>query len=242
MKAILLAAGKSSRITSKINNIPKPLIEINGKPILQYNIEMLKRYGIDDLIINTHYKKESIKERFGNGNKFGVNIQYIDEEILLGTAGTIKSLEDMLKGPFLVVYADNLTKINIKELIDYHYKKKRLITIAIYDYFKTPNSKIASGKIIIDEDMDIVKFIETSDLPTEFMKYVNAGIYVAEPELINYIPNKIPCDFSKDVFPKLLEQKIKMQTYILSGFCYGMDTLRSLNITKRSMEVKYDNI
>ena len=114
MKAILLAAGKSSRITSKINNIPKPLIEINGKPILQYNIEMLKRYGIDDLIINTHYKKESIKERFGNGNKFGVNIQYIDEEILLGTAGTIKSLEDMLKGPFLVVYADNLTKINIK--------------------------------------------------------------------------------------------------------------------------------
>ena len=71
MKAILLAAGKSSRITSKINNIPKPLIEINGKPILQYNIEMLKRYGIDDLIINTHYKKESIKERFGNGNKFG---------------------------------------------------------------------------------------------------------------------------------------------------------------------------
>ena len=111
MKAILLAAGKSSRITSKINNIPKPLIEINGKPILQYNIEMLKRYGIDDLIINTHYKKESIKERFGNGNKFGVNIQYIDEEILLGTAGTIKSLEDMLKGPFLVVYADNLTKI-----------------------------------------------------------------------------------------------------------------------------------
>ena len=118
MKAVLLAAGKGERLKPLTENLPKVMISINGKPILEYHIEMLANAGTTDVFINLHHLPEKIMEYFKDGKKWGLKIQYSYEPEILGTAGAVKKLEKELRpGPFLVIYGDNFLKINYRDFI-----------------------------------------------------------------------------------------------------------------------------
>ncbi len=229
MKALILAAGLGSRL--KLENIPKPMYEINGKPILEHNILLLKKHGILNICITLHYMGDVIKTYFGDGKKWGVNIQYSDEKELLGTSGALKNISWFIdKEPFLVIYGDNYTDINISEMIKFHKSAESIATIALFDPKKSLNSGIAGGVVILDKNNNIQSFIEGKG--DKVNGYVNAGVYVLESKILDMIPNRFPSDFGKDIFPKLLNEGFLLRGYITSSFVLAIDTKEALTNTE----------
>jgi len=131
MKALFLAGGLGTRLRPLTNNLPKPMVPIMGKPLLERNIENLKRFGIDEIVLSTCYKPAKIQKYFGDGSRFGVKISYICEDEPLGTAGAIKNAERFFNDTFLVFNADILSDFDISEMIKYHREKGALATIAV---------------------------------------------------------------------------------------------------------------
>lgn len=230
MKAIILAAGLGKRLG--LENIPKPMYKINGKPILEYNILLLKNHNIKDICINLHYKGEIIKEYFGDGNKWGVKIEYSPEEKLLGTSGAVKNIEGFFdREPFFVIYGDNYTNIDLTNMLNSHHQMKPTATIAMFDPKKVPNSDIAGGVITMDENNTITSFIEGKE--SKASRYVNAGVYVLESEVLGMIPKDTYSDFGNDIFPKLLRDKKLMKGYLTNSFVFAIDTKEALERAKK---------
>ena len=205
MKAVLLAAGRGERIRDVVDTVPKPMIEINGKPILQQNVEWLVRFGVTDLYINLHHLPDVIKSHFGDGSQWDANIRYSYEEHLLGTAGaTRKIADDYWKAadePFLVVYGDNLlSEFDLTAILDFHQASSGIGTICLYHRDDVSQSGIA----VLDQSSRIVRFLEKPSPAEAISHWVNAGIYVLEPEILRHIPKEQPYDFGRDVFPNVL--------------------------------------
>jgi len=218
MKAIILSAGKGTRIRELAPDKPKVLMEILGKPMIEWNIELLRKYEVKDIAINTHYLADKIKDYLGNGEKFGVKLRYSYEPELLGTSGALNNFRAFFDSSFFVLYGDNLTDLNLTEMMDYHKKKKGLGTLFVY---KEPlvDEKTTPGVIILNEDGKIQRIIEK---PTDAeiveinkispdKKFMNSGIYILENKILDLIPAGFS-DFSKNIFPKIME------TYELYGF------------------------
>lgn len=240
MKAIILAAGLGSRLGLK--GKPKPLYEINGKPVIEHNILLLKSHGVKEIIINLHYKGDLIKNYVQNGSKWGVNVQYSLEEKLLGTAGAVRNVEWFFDGePFFVVYGDNYTNINLTDMMNFHLLHKPIATIAVFNPDRVLNSGIAGGFVKINEDNTLTSFKEGND---RIDGLVNAGVYILEKEVLDKIPHNMFSDFGKDIFPKLLEEGCIVRTFIMEGFVFAIDTEEALAKTIKlagSREDKYDN-
>lgn len=230
MKALILAAGIGSRLGL---DIPKPMYEIEEKPVLEHNILLLKKYGIKDIVINLHYRPEIIKEYFEDGKKRGVNISYSYEEELLGTSGAVKKVNLFEDEVGLIVYGDNFTDINLKEMLEAHNESKPYATIALFDPNKNVNSGIAGGKVNIDNNRKIISFTEGSDNSSN--GYVNAGIYVLDQKIFDIIPEGVS-DFGKDIFPKLLESNKTIKGYITDSFVLAIDTKEALASTQEQIK------
>jgi len=160
VKALFLAGGLGTRLRPITNDLPKPMVPIMGKPLLERNIEKLKSYGIDEVVLSTCYKPHKIDKYFGDGKKFGVKISYITEDKPLGTAGAIKNAEELLSDTFLVFNADILSDIDIANMIRFHKEKGALATIAVT---KVDNPS-AYGVIEHDDDNFITAFKESLSL------------------------------------------------------------------------------
>lgn len=203
MKAIILAGGKGTRLGKLTEEIPKPMLRLVGKPLMEYHVELLKRYGITNIFITVNYLKDAIIEHFGNGEKFGVNIQYFEETQPLGTVGGVKALENQLSDDFLVIYGDVMVEMDIKKLIDFHKIKRSLATLVLH-----PNDHpYDSDLVAVDKDDRVTAFIPK---PHEDGKYyanlVNAGVYILNKKVLQFIePNK-KSDFGSDIFPGLVNQ------------------------------------
>ena len=197
MKALILSAGKGTRLGEITEEIPKVMVDVAGKPCLQYNIELLKKYGITDIAINTHHFPEQIKDYFRDGSKFGVKIRYSYEEELLGTSGSLNNFKDFFNETFVVVYGDVIHQTNLKEMADLHKQKNALATLALDD------REFKGGAVILDGEK-VMEFIEKpkQDLPNSF---ANSGIYIMEPEVLEFIPEGFS-DFGFDILPKLLKE------------------------------------
>lgn len=221
MKAVILCAGEGSRLRPFTKRMPKPMISIAGQPILEYNIRLLARHGIRELVINLHHCPEVVKDYFGDGRAWGVSITYSYESVLLGTAGAVKEIESFLDETFLVVYGDNLTTCNIKRLCTFHYLKGGVGTIALF-YRENP---IASGIAELGEKDQIVRFLEKPDPDDVFSHWVNGGLLVLEPEVLTYIPEGQPSDFGRDVFPALLATGLSLYGYRMRDGLWWVDTL-----------------
>lgn len=231
MKAILLAAGKGERLRSILKTIPKPMVKVYGKPILEHNIEWLKSYGITDLYINLHFLPEKIRNYFNNGRKWGVKINYSYEPELLGTAGAVKKIARELwgwesknfssdMGTFLVVYGDNLLKYNLKEIIDFHFQKKGIATIVLYEKDDVSQSGIA----VLSDKGRIIKFIEKPKAEDAISNLVNTGIYVLNSEILSYIPDEGFTDFGNDIFPAIIKGRGDLYGFISKGSLIAIDT------------------
>lgn len=229
MKAILLSAGLGSRLRPLTYTTPKQLLPINGKPLLSYHLESLYKYGVRDILINTHHLHEQIEE-FVNDNKErfkGLTIQTVFEKTLLGSAGTLKENKLFFKNEddFFVIYADNLTNINYNSLFGIHKDKGGVVTIASY-VEEFPESK---GIISFDENDRVLKFIEKPKPDQIISKYANAGIYVVNKKIFEYLNSleKMPLDFGFDVFPYLLDKNEDMYIYKMNEFLLDIGTLES---------------
>ena len=193
--AFILAGGKGTRMRPFTYELPKPLIPVQGRPLLQHILDLLRKYEIRDIIISTGYMCDKIKEYFGNGSKFGLDITYIEEKEELGTAGALNMSKDLLKDTFIMFNGDILANIDLHDLIDFHSRNEGLATIAL-----TPVDDPSRFGVADLKGDRIMKFVEKPK--THISNLINAGVYVLEPEVINYVP-KGRAMMETDVFPKL---------------------------------------
>jgi mannose-1-phosphate guanylyltransferase/phosphomannomutase len=208
MHAIILAAGKGERLRGIVDIVPKPMVRIDGKPILHHNLEWLKRHDINDIYINLHHLPEVITGYFGDGTKFGVTITYSYEEHLLGTAGAVRKIASSLwrrstydRGrPFLVIYGDNRLDYNLWDMLAFHETHKGIGTIAFHRLADVSQSGIA----VLDGDGRIARFIEKPMPDEQVSNLVNTGLYVLERDILEYIPPGRHVDFGLQVFPQVL--------------------------------------
>jgi len=206
MKAIILAAGKGERLAEITKLIPKPMITYDGKPILQYNIEMCLKFGIRDIFINTHHYAEQIKDYFEDGNKFNVHIEYSYEDKMLGTSGALNNFKQHLKiNPFFVIYGDQFSEFDLNLLIKKYNKNDCFASIA----FHYREDVFHSGVAEFDEDGRIKRFIEKPKEGESNSHWVNAGIYYLNPRIFEYIPQGFS-DFGRQIFPELLKKDLPL--------------------------------
>ena len=214
MKAIIMAGGFGTRLRPLTCIIPKPLVPMLNKPIMEHIVELLKRYDFKDVIMLLHYQGDLIKNYFEDGKDLSVNIEYIDDPEDKGTAGSVKNAKASLKNTFLVVSGDILTDFDLSQALDFHKAKKSLFTIVL-TRVKNP---LEFGIVITKEDGSIEKFLEKPGWGEVFSDTINTGIYIIEPEILNYIPDGKEFDFSKDLFPLLMEKGVPLYGYIAQGY------------------------
>ncbi|MBC7327689.1 NDP-sugar synthase [bacterium] len=214
MKAMILAAGVGSRLDPLTRNLPKPLVPIANKPVIEHIIESLREYGFRNIMINLHYLGEKIKDWLGDGEKWGVSLQYSFEKIPLGTAGGVKKVEDFFDGTFLVVGADDLCDIDLRRLLAYHQEKKAMVTIAL----SLVDDPSEYGVVLTNERGRVIAFLEKPRGERIPSNTVNTGIYIIEPEILQLIPKNEFFDFGKDLFPLLIDKKVPFYGYLALGY------------------------
>lgn len=225
MKAIILAAGTGERLKGVVDDIPKPMIKIKGKSILEHNIEWLKKFGIKEIYINLHHLPQVIQDSLRDGKKWRVKISYSYEPKLLGTAGGVREIIDKYwnsvdVSAFLVVYGDNLLNFDLNKIIEFHKLKRGMGTICLYRRQEISQSGIA----VINDNDKIIKFIEKPNLKETISNLINTGVYIFEPEILNYIPKDGVSDFGKDIFPEVIERKGKIYGIVMDGELIAVDT------------------
>jgi NDP-sugar pyrophosphorylase family protein len=222
MKAFILAGGKGLRLRPITNEIPKPMVLLQGKPILEHIIELFKKYDVKDILLSIGYKGEKIKEYFSGGAKFGVRIQYIEEnpEHPLGTAGPLLLAKDLLKETFVMTNADELKDIDLDEMYKLHKKSNAMATIAL-----TRVEEPSSYGVARLQGNKIIEFIEKPQKEEALSNLINAGLYVLEPEILKFIPNeKREIKIEKEIFPKIAKTG-KLFGYQFSGQWFDTGTL-----------------
>lgn len=236
MKAVLLAAGKGKRLKPLTDNIPKVMVPINGKPILEYHIVQLKKVEIKDIFINLHHLSEKIKNYFKDGRKWGVNILYSYEPEILGTAGAVKKLEKELgSDPFLVVYGDNLIEINYRKFIKYSENRDAIGTVAVFE----KEDVRGSGILDIGYRNRVLHFVEKPKSEEIFSHWASAGIFYFCQEIFDYIQPEFS-DLGFDVLPRVIKEGKKLYAYKLKDEVWGIDNpgiLKEL-IERKSVDAK----
>ena len=220
MKTVIMAGGKGTRISSIASDIPKPMIRINDKPVLQLEIESLKRQGFNDFIITISHLGYVIQEYFGDGLKFGVNIEYFNEEKPLGNAGALFELKEKLTEDFLLINGDVLFEFDANRFVRYHKEKGGLVTL-----FTHPNSHpYDSGLILTDKDNLVYQWLnKEDDRPLYYKNRVNAGIHILSPEVLKERPDKEKVDLDRDVLKPLCSKEC-MYAYDSTEYVKDMGT------------------
>ncbi|MGB9824894.1 MAG: sugar phosphate nucleotidyltransferase [Candidatus Hydrothermia bacterium] len=216
MKCIVMAGGFGTRIRPLTMNIPKPMLPLVNKPILERIITHLKKHGIEDVIMLLYFQPDAIKNYFGDGSDFNLRISYVVPSEDYGTAGACKIAEDYLQDEeqVLIISGDLLTDFDITRMKRFHDEKGALVTIGL----TRVQDPLQFGIVITDENARIVKFLEKPTWGEVFSDTINTGIYILEREVFDHIPKGVPFDYSKDLFPRLLEMGKPLFGYIGKGY------------------------
>lgn len=219
MKAVLLAAGKGERLGAVTSEIPKPMVPVSGKPVIEWNIWLCKKHGITDLFINLFHLPEVIRRHLGNGDRFGVSITYATEIELLGTAGGVKQFSAMLNNtPFYVVYSDNMSDCDLEAMHAHHVRREADMCIALFHQEDVRHSGVA----VLDDQDNILEFVEKPQIPPENC-WANAGIYLIEPYMLARIPEG-HSDFARDVIPGWIKDGYRVVGSKMEGGVVAIDT------------------
>lgn len=199
--AMILAAGSGTRLRPLTDRIPKCMIEVGGRPVLEHAINWLRRYGVDRLVINLHHQPQVLIDYFGDGARWNVQIRYsLEREAALGTAGGAKRAQAFFTQPFFVWYGDNLSTCRLDRLWELHRARNALATVAL----SRRDDVTQSGVAELDGAQRITRFIEKPpQLDAGLEPWVNAGIYLAEPALLEGVASDKVLDFGRDVFSVL---------------------------------------
>ncbi|MCX7738246.1 MAG: sugar phosphate nucleotidyltransferase [Hydrogenothermaceae bacterium] len=214
MKAVVMAGGFGTRIQPLTNSIPKPMLPIINAPMMEHIIRKLKSANITDIIVLLYFKPDVIQNYFKDGKDFGVNITYILPDDDYGTAGAVKKAQKHIDERFIVVSGDLVTDFDFNEIIGFHNAMSSKLTITL----TSVEDPLQFGVVITDKEGKILRFLEKPGWGEVFSDTINTGIYVIEPEILDYIPANIPFDFSKELFPKLMKEGITLYGYNAKGY------------------------
>jgi mannose-1-phosphate guanylyltransferase / phosphomannomutase len=214
MKAVVMAGGFGTRIQPLTHSVPKPMLPILNRPMMQHIIEKLRDAGIKDIVILLYFKPEIIRDYFGDGSEFGVNIEYVLPDDDYGTAGAVKCAEYFLNEEFIIVSGDLVTDFDLNEIIDFHKKKSSQLTITL-----TPVADpLQFGVVIASPEGKIQRFLEKPSWGEVFSDTINTGIYILHPDILDYIPENTNFDFAKDLFPALMKDQVTLWACSMKGY------------------------
>lgn len=236
MKMIIVAGGEGKRLRPLTNTIPKPMVEVNRKPILEHTLLHAKTYGITEFIFALCYLPEKITSYFGNGEKWGVHIEYIyeDPKKPQGSAGAIREAQKMIEGTFIVTYADILRDLNISKMIQSHHSNQAFVTINVYKrYGEDPKSMIT-----FDSENKITSFIERphKDQLKDNFVWANGSFYLFDPNIFEYIDKSKPCDFGTDIFPQLVNKSV--YAFPTTGYFIDIGTKEKLEKAEQTFALR----
>ena len=215
MRAVLMAGGSGTRLRPLTCDLPKPMVPVLNRPIAEHIVNLLRRHDIKEVIATLHYLPDVMRDYFQDGSDFGVQMTYaVEEDQPLGTAGCVKNISELLDDTFLVISGDSITDFDLKEAVRFHKGKGSKATLVLT---RVPNP-IEFGVVITDEEGNIKRFLEKPSTSEIFSDTVNTGTYILEPEVLDYLPANQEQDFSKDLFPLLLEKGEPMYGYVADGY------------------------
>lgn len=231
MKAVILAGGKGTRLRPLTCNIPKPMVPLLDRPVMEYTIELLKKHGITEIAVTMQHLPEVIRQYFGDGSEFGVRLHYFEEDTPLGTAGSVKNAEEFLDETFIVISGDALTDFDLSVAVAYHRDKQAIGTLLLTNV----ELPLDFGVVVTNEDGEITRFLEKPGWGEVFSDTVNTGIYILEPEIFQFFDRGIPYDFSNDLFPLLLMVGCPLYGYEARGYWSDIGNLTQYRQTQFDM-------
>ena len=232
MKAVILAGGLGTRLKPFTEVIPKPLLPIGEKSVLEIQIEHLKHYGFDEIFLATNYKSKYIQNFFGDGSNFGVKLSISKEEKPLGTVGPLTLVKDKLKEPFLVMNGDVLTLLNFKKMYDFAVAKETLLTVGIKEML-TP---FQFGNIYTDGDY-VSRIEEKPTIKTNIL----AGVYIFKPSVFDIIPNDTYYGMDT-LIEDMLAQNLKITKYDIEEYWLDIGRVDDFKEAQEVYEEKFNNL
>jgi mannose-1-phosphate guanylyltransferase/phosphomannomutase len=227
MKAMILAAGVGSRLDPLTRNVPKPMVPIVNRPVMEHIVELLKRHGFNEIMVNLYYLGEQIETHFGDGSRWGVRIHYSKEDRLWGDAGSVKRCEHFFDDTFVVIGGDDITDLDLTRLLRYHKEKRAIATIAL----SLVDDPSEYGIALLNERGRITRFLEKPRGEVIFSNAANTGVYVFEPEIFDLIPRGVTYGFGANLLPLLLEQRRPFYGFLTSSYWKDVGNLRTYQQT-----------
>jgi NDP-sugar pyrophosphorylase family protein len=241
MNAMILAAGLGTRLRPLTHNLPKPLLPVANRPLIHYNLLLLKKYGITDVVINLHHHAEKLRKALGDGSELGMQITYSEEPEILGTGGGLKKVSAFFANrSFILINADILVDINLDKVVEHHLKKKATATMILREDPEVDRW----GVIEADSQGRIHRILGKGDWSGEKLsKYMFTGIHVLEPKIFSYIPGN---GFSTiiDAYTEMIRKSERIFGYIMTGYWMDLGTPERyqkahLDIEKGTLKLSY---
>ena len=218
-----MAGGEGTRLRPLTSNVPKPMMPLANRPMMEHVVELLKRHGFDEIVVTVAFMANHIRNWFGDGSDFGVRMVYATEETPLGTAGSVRNAMDELTEAFLVISGDVLTDIDLTKIVAAHHEKQAMATIGLIRV----EDPLEFGIVITRDDGSIERFLEKPGWGQVFSDTINSGIFVLEPSIFDYIEPDRPVDFSSEVFPALLAGGKPLYGAVAEGYWEDVGNLES---------------
>jgi mannose-1-phosphate guanylyltransferase len=238
MKAMILAAGFGTRLRPLTHTVPKPMVPVLNRPLLERTIELLRSANILDIVVNVHHLPEQVIAHFGDGSKFGVNLHFSREEKILGTAGGIKAVQGFLDGgAFLAINSDIIVDIDLNRVLEFHRERGSCLTLVV----REDDSPKQYDPIEIQEDGRIVHFVGASSMnvPDATRRVMFTGIQVMEPEIFSRIPEGQFCGTTRDVFPEMVQEGLPVFGYLHQDYWIDMgNRAQYLQVHKDALDEK----
>jgi len=229
-QTIILAGGIGTRLRPLTNNLPKPMIPINRKPFLEYLIDLLKENGIEEVVLLLGYLPEKIKEYFGNGSKFGINIKYSIGDVSFETGKRIKNAEELLDDNFLLMYCDNYWPLNLKKLVKYHDNHNVLATVTIY----TNKDNFTKSNMEVDNQGYVILYDKSRK--EKNLSGVDIGFFIINKKILELMPDT-NFSFEKEILPKLIKKK-QLAGYLTEHRYYSIGNIERLPVTEKYLQPK----
>lgn len=233
MKAVILCGGLGTRMRPLTNTIPKPMIDINGKPMLEYLIILCKKHNITKIYLAGFYLFDVIRRYFQNGEKWGVQLFYSEEPKAMGSAGALKLLEQKLKETVVVLNGDVMTALNLSNMLIFHCEKKAETTILVHKSSHPYDSELVK----VDTDWRVKKFLPSPKPGDTFTNLTKSGTVILEPNILKSIPKATQYSIEKDLLPLLLHEKKKVYAYYSDEYSKDAGTLERLEQVKQEINL-----
>ena len=230
-QALILAGGLGTRLRTIVKDKPKPMVRIAGKPFLAYQLEFLRSFRVTSLILCVGHLHEHVQAYFGDGDDWGVKIQYSVEDRLLGTAGALKNAEKFVEGTFLALNGDSFFDLDLAKFIQFHENRGGLGTIAL----KELSDASCYGSVRLNAENMILSFEEKSEKLTALAQ-INAGIYILEPTIFDFIPRARKTSLERETFPSILEKGHRLFGYPTDAFFVDVGTPEGLHMFRNYIE------